>query len=506
MIKIPKIKQTDEKGFFVSLGKNEFGGYAPDTDEVAFKAINDEYEVTLNEKVCEVRDCRVSAHPFNRPWPGKQRPFSQTESAGYISCSADEPVKLRVKAQKSFSSAVLRPLSKNITPKVIDGELEFTLTEQGSYVLELDGSHRALHIFFNEIKEYPDAKRATHYFGAGMHFPGNINLRDGDSVYIDPEAIVFGSLCSTGAKNVRVFGGGVIDGCFEERITENCYENHTKGNIRLYNCENVDISDVILTNSATWCLSLFNCKGVTVDGVKIVGQWRYNTDGIDVVNSSDVNIKNCFIRSFDDTVTVKGIYDFDGVIENIAVENCVLWCGWGNTCEIGIETAAREYRNITFKNCDVIHTSGPAMSVLGGNQADIHGILYKNINVEFSSDQEPPIVQTAESQSYDAGQKRAVTELLRVDNKQYSIRKKIPDSVVRANSEKLGTVKGVRFENIKVLTDSEDIKPRIKIVCMGDKKNVSDISVREIYLNGELQRDGTRFDRVFDNFEEEIWN
>ncbi len=501
MLQIPKICFTDPDGFFVSLGKNEYGSYAPDTDEVAFKAINGDYEVTLNRLPCEVRDCRVSAYPFNRPWPGKQRPFSQSEAAGYISFCADEAVTVRVKSKRSFKNALVRPLSRGITP-VRDGDgITFTLAEQGSYVLELDGSHNALHIFFNEIKEYPDAKNATYYFGAGMHFPGNINLRDNDTVFVDPEAVVFGSLCSNGAKNVRVFGGGVIDGCFEERITENCYENHTKGNARLYNCENVSIEKVILTNSASWCLALFNCKNVNIDGVKIVGQWRYNTDGIDIVNSSDVTVKNCFVRSFDDTVTIKGIYDFDGAIENITVEDCVLWCGWGNTCEIGIETAAREYKNITFKNCDVIHTSGPAMSVLGGNQADIRDVLYENINVEFSSDLEAPIVQTREDQNYDPSGKKVKHRLLQIDNSQYGIRQKNPDAVIRKKAERFGTVNGVRFENIRVITDSADIRPNIKVVCNGERGNISEISLTGLYLNGERQDNLQNFEVSYDNFD-----
>ena len=61
-------------------------------------------------------------------------------------------------------------------------------------MLEPESEHNALHIFFEEEKKYPDAKDATYYFGPGVHFPGVINLKDNDSVYIDKEAIVFGSL------------------------------------------------------------------------------------------------------------------------------------------------------------------------------------------------------------------------------------------------------------------------------------------------------------------------
>ena len=153
----------------MSPAKNEFRQYAEDTDEVAFALLSGLYEITLNGEPCEVRDCRVSAYPFNRPWTGKQRDFSQTESAGYIAFSADESVRVCVKAKKAFSKAWIRPISRGIAVAQEDGAVAFTLEKAGSYVLELDSSHTALHIFFNPVNAYPDKETATYYFGAGIH-------------------------------------------------------------------------------------------------------------------------------------------------------------------------------------------------------------------------------------------------------------------------------------------------------------------------------------------------
>ena len=158
MLKIQKIKQTCEDTF-VCLGKTEYADYARDTDEVIYKAKNDNFDVTLNGNPCEVRECRVSAMPFNRPWPGKQRPYDQTESAGFISFSADETVEVRVKSQKAFEKAIIRPLSKNVSPHIEKDEVVFTLQEPGNYVLELDDTHNVLHIFFNPVKTYENAER-----------------------------------------------------------------------------------------------------------------------------------------------------------------------------------------------------------------------------------------------------------------------------------------------------------------------------------------------------------
>ncbi len=196
----------------MAFGRTEFADYAIDTKETVFKLLNDNFDVEINGEKCEARECRVSAIPFNRPWPGKQRSIDQTESAGYISFYADEEVTIKVKSKKEFKDAKIRPVSKGITPIVSEDEDSFKLKEFGSYVLELDGTHNVLHIFYNEYKEYPGAKNATYYFGHGIHFPMIINLKDNDTVYVDKEAIVFASIFTKGAKNVKIFGGGVIGG------------------------------------------------------------------------------------------------------------------------------------------------------------------------------------------------------------------------------------------------------------------------------------------------------
>ncbi len=56
-----------------------------------------------------------------------------------------------------------------------------------------------------------------------------------------------------------------------------------------------------------WCCSLFGCRDVTISNVKLVGLWRYNADGIDVCNSQNVQVRDCFVRAFDDALVIKGL-------------------------------------------------------------------------------------------------------------------------------------------------------------------------------------------------------
>ena len=452
MIRIPKINKRTEMGIYSAFGGCLIGAdFEPKTNEIGALMGSDLYSVTINGEECPVRSCRESAIPFNRPWPGRQRELSQTELCAFITFSADEAVTLRVKPRKDFGAALVRPLSKRIVTEIENGEIVFSLKEAGSYVLELGSSHEVLHIFFNPPKEYPDAKNATRYFGPGIHCPGVINLSDNDVIYIDEEATVFGAINAIGAKNVRIYGGGILDNSCEERILEHGYENYTKGAFRIYDCHNISVEDIIILNSSMWVMSMFYCSDVTVDNIKIVGQWRYNTDGIDLVNTRDVIVRNSFIRSFDDTVTIKGIYDHQECIENITVDNCVLWCGWGHTCELGIETQATEYKNIYFKNCDLIHNQGPALAIPNGHNAVIHDVHFEHMNVEFQADTLPSIIQDGDDSKYDVSEKKYSAVLIALTNHLF------PGFFLAENGYKieqcptLGRIFEIYFENIKVI-------------------------------------------------------
>ena len=469
----------------------------PDAVRLKKTFISEDYTVTVNGEACDVKSCRVSAMPFNRVWPGYQRPIEQSEPASYINFYANEAVTLKVTCERDFKTAVVRPLSKKVEISRNGQELTFTLKESGGYVLETDGEHYALHIFYNAPRSYPDKDKATYYFGPGVHFPGLITLKDNDSVYIDPEAIVYASVFSKGAENVHIFGGGVLDDSCEERITEDCYEGHTTGNIRLYNSKNIVIEDVILLNSANWVLALFDCNNVTIDSVKITGQWRYNTDGIDLTNTSNVSLKNSFVRSFDDTIVIKALYNHD-VCENINVENCVLWCGWGKTLELGLETAAAEYRNISYKNCNLIRNSNGALAVSNGNYADIHDIHYEDIYVEYPADVMSEQIQESDASVYN-GKTGAMADLLRIRNDKFCVNYYYYATIADERDRNYGKCYDIVYKNINVYLDDGLPMPKVHFVSESSDAMVDKITIDGLFVNGTQITDMNELNTEFQN-------
>ena len=95
---------------------------------------------------------------------------------------------------------------------------------------------------------------------------------------------------------------------------------------------------------------------MTVENVKICGSRDGNDDGVNSVNSSNVTIHNCFIRTDDDCIAVKGLGGYDNkASENITITDCTFWTDQANIFRIGYECEAAAMRDITARNIDVIH-------------------------------------------------------------------------------------------------------------------------------------------------------
>jgi polygalacturonase len=156
--------------------------------------------------------------------------------------------------------------------------------------------------------------------------------------------------------------------------------------IYMKNAMNANISGIILRDPHMWTVVPTNSDSSVIDNLKLIGLWRYNSDGIDVVNSTNVTIKNTFIRAFDDNIAIKGLksaYDAQhNIIKNIVVDNCVLWNDWGRPIELGLETVADTIKDITFRNCFVPHFTWIAIDIQNGDRGYVKDVRFENISIE----------------------------------------------------------------------------------------------------------------------------
>lgn len=466
--------------------------------------ISDEYRVWVNGEEIPVYTCRISKYSFNRVWPGYQRSAGQTVLASFVNIVSDEKLDIKVKPTFSYEKIMIKPYSKNTVHKDSGGEISFSLVDEGQYVFAADNFCRTLYIFNSKPVKCADRNAVTYYFGPGVHMPGKIRLYDNESIYIDKDALVFGCIYAENAKNLRIFGNGLFDDSCEGRIDNSCYENYTNGNIKFYDCENIRVEGVLFRDSAIWCVNLFHCVDAVFDNIKVFGQWRYNTDGVDIVNSRKITVRNSLIHSFDDTITIKGIDRYsDTDNEDMLFENCVLWNDWGNTCEIGIETLCREYRNIVFRNLDIIRAGNVALDINNGEFAEISNIIFENINVEYNVFDSPTLYQDSEEAVYAPKEKTQIAYLIRFRNELWRTEEtckvwNLPHKAAYVNYSgvKKGAVHDVAVKNINVYYDEEipkaDGKFNAPIYVKSTRAGVDfyNIEISGIVINGE-KIDGT---------------
>lgn len=184
------------------------------------------------------------------------------------------------------------------------------------------------------------------YYGPGVHTPTVINLTDDQTLYVAAGAVVNAGVNAVG-KNITIRGRGVLAGTNWERFKgPSAYCIHGK------NCENLTVRDVVIRDPWSWTCVFSNCDGVTVDGLRICASNMINDDALDICNTRNVTVRNCFFRAQDDSIAIKGLGG--QACENILIEDSVFWTDRANIYRIGYECDAEAMRNVVSRNIDVL--------------------------------------------------------------------------------------------------------------------------------------------------------
>ena len=174
--------------------------------------------------------------------------------------------------------------------------------------------------------------------------------------------------------NITLRGHGIIDG--------GLCPTHAR-NLLLVQGKDIRIEGVILRDSSTWTIPVRQCERVRIKNVKLLG-YRANSDGIDICNSQDVTVEDCFIRTLDDLIVVK-TDQRQGMAHRIVARNCVLWNEVAHALSIGAELR-EDVDDVLFSNCDVIHDKGRewTLRVYHCDAARIRNVRFEDLRIEES--------------------------------------------------------------------------------------------------------------------------
>lgn len=211
------------------------------------------------------------------------------------------------------------------------------------------------------------------------------------------------------AKNVKISGGGTIDGDGKkwwDKYWSLRKEYEPKGlrwasdydaeRVRLlviWKSSDVKIENVSLKRAGFWTVQVVYSDHVTVDKVKISNNEGPSTDGVDIDSSSYVLVQNCDIDNNDDDICLKAGRDFDGLrvarpTEFVVVRNNLIRRG-GGVLAFGSETSGGIRHVVALNNRGIGTKEGvrfKSAKTRGGYVEDVlvDGLKMENVPLPFT--------------------------------------------------------------------------------------------------------------------------
>lgn len=201
-------------------------------------------------------------------------------------------------------------------------------------------------------------------------------------MYIN-SAKVIGDKSDTRQKdNFRKVASGIGDGPFYPK-------DRFHQMVIFSECTKVTLKEFTCIDAPYWTFLIVHSDNVLCDGLRIDNNLNIpNSDGLDVISSSNVNIANCYFSCGDDAIVLAGYArhwgdpGFKGILkrsENINVTNCVL-----RSRSSGIRIGGWDQNDMYNYNISniVIFDSNRGINIGVGDYGSIENVNFTNIHIE----------------------------------------------------------------------------------------------------------------------------
>lgn len=377
-------------------------------------------------------------------------------------------VEVEVYGVTSVSNVVVRPLSYEIQTAVDGNKISFELCYTDNYVVEYSTENEttayknALHVFANPIEtdavDPNNLPENTLYIGPGVWMADAIPVSgDDQTIYLAGGAVVYGQIRSGNYKNLTICGRGILAGEIYDRTRDSEFTLP----IELQQMDGVTIKDITILDPAGWAVTLYKCKNVTIENLKIITA-RANGDGISVQSCNGVTVKGGFVRSWDDSLVVKNVDNTS--TSNITFDGVTVWTDLAQSCEVGYETYGPSMDGVTFKNITILHNfHKAAISMHNADNAQISNVTYQNITIEDAQ-------MLGDNQN--DGENDFLIDMTIAYNTEWT----------KSGGER-GAIKNVTIDNVKVIVMADSIICRM--FGEGVNSNIDGVNISNIEIAGK---------------------
>ncbi len=295
-------------------------------------------------------------------------------------CNILGKVSVVVRKKTSIQNYRIRPVSQGLKGKITANELYFEVEKPQMLYVEIDQDTPLL-LFLTPLEEnIPDKNDPdVLYYEPGIHEAGIIRPKNGQTIYLAPGALVKGRIYAENVHDVSVLGRGILDARgYTSKPDKTC-------GMEFKGCENIKVEGIGLRTGEWWQSLYLLCNRVEVSWMNLMS-FGLNNDGIDIDGVTDFYAHNCFIGCGDDGFgwhAVDARVNGEPPTRDCLAEDCVIYnTHAGNGLRVGASMETKLFKNITFRNIDVLEYANYGICSDHSDWAACEDITFENFHIE----------------------------------------------------------------------------------------------------------------------------
>ena len=237
----------------------------------------------------------------------------------------------------------------------------------------------------------------------GRYVTGTLYLKSGICLRVEPGAVILGSthiadyatdtdrtmyrgepymdrclIFAKDARNIRLEGGGSIDGQGQSFPEPGDLNRNRPKMIRLLNCSHIRVHDITLQWPASWTSEWRYCDDLAFDNVTIMSRGISNGDGLDFDGCTNVRVTNGKFNCGDDCVCLQTSLT-NKPCKNVFIADCSFSGRWAGI-RIGLLSRGN-FEDVTMTNCTFNNHNDSGLKIQMNEGAEMKNMVFTHLTM-----------------------------------------------------------------------------------------------------------------------------